>query len=78
MKINIFHDKIGWDWLYIKKDSLVLCICDYEDMLSVPEFGLPHGYNYYCGACNGLISNKLNSDYNRINGYSGYDEYEDC
>ncbi len=62
----------GHDVLYVMTPKTRLCRHDVDVM--APKRGLNVDC-YVCEECGGLITDRMNNDYNRYWGYSGYDEY---
>lgn len=66
-------DTIFREYVYVNAQKE--CKCDYDVMLPLlPINKMPTDDWRMCASCGGYLTNNLVREYNRYNGYSGFDE----
>lgn len=73
IEVDFNIDTIFREWVYVKNSKE--CGCGFDTMLPiVPVNKMPDSGWRMCVTCGGRLTDSLVSEYNRYNGYSGYDE----
>lgn len=73
IKVNLDIDTVFREYVYVNSGNE--CSCGFDLMLPIAPVNKMPGDNWrMCVTCGGELTSQLVSEYNRFNGYSGFDE----
>lgn len=77
IKVDYDIDTVFREWVFVRTSNNVQCSCGFDKMLPIVPVNMltkDIGDWRICATCGGVLDNHLVTEYNRFNGYSGYDD----